>query len=244
MLTKIINNWLDFLFPKKCLVCQKDNENYLCFECFKKLQNRKPSCLKCGADSRLGEFCKNCQKDFEITGILVAGNFQDKNLANLIKFYKYNLIKDLSYPLSLFLINFLKEQLIKNPILPQKIKNNRDINLEEFSLLPVPLSDRRLKWRGFNQSELLAQNIAKKFNLELLKDLKRIKNRKPQARLNRSERLINLKNCFKWTGKNLANKKIIIVDDVCTTGTTLNEIAKELKKHQAREIWGLVLAHG
>jgi ComF family protein len=244
MLIKTINIWLNFLFPKKCLICQKDSENYLCFDCFKKLQNKKPSCLKCGADSTLGEFCKNCQKDFEITGILVAGNFQDKNLANLIKSYKYNFIKDLARPLSLFLINFLKEQIIKNPILPKTTKNKQIINLEEFFLLPVPLSNKRLRWRGFNQSELLAQNIAKRFNLKLLKDLKKIKHRKPQAKLNRNERLINLKNCFEWTGKNLANKKIIIIDDVCTTGATLNEITKELKKHQAQEVWGLVLAHG
>jgi predicted amidophosphoribosyltransferase len=53
-----------------------------------------------------------------------------------------------------------------------------------------------------------------------------------------------LKNCFEWSGKSLSNKKIIIIDDVCTTGATLNEIAMELKKHQAQEIWGLVLAHG
>lgn len=241
---KTINTWLNFLFPKNCLICQKDSENYLCFDCFKKLQNKKPSCLKCGADNNLGEFCKDCQKYFEIKGVLIAGNFQDKNLSNLIKYYKYNFVKDLSHPLSLFLINFLKEQIIKNPILPKNNKSDKNINLREFSLIPVPLSNRRLRWRGFNQSELLAQNIAKKFDLELLRELKRIKHQKPQVKLNREERLVNLKDCFKWTGKSLANKKIIIIDDVCTTGATLNEIAKELKKHQAQEIWGLVLAHG
>ncbi|HOZ53224.1 MAG TPA: double zinc ribbon domain-containing protein [bacterium] len=244
MIIKTISTWLDFLFPKKCLICEKDNEDYLCFNCFKKLKNKKPICLECGSETKLGEFCNNCQKNYDLRGILVAGDFNDKNLASLIKSYKYNFIKDLAHPLSLFLINFLKEQLIRNPILPKLVNYNQIINLRDFSLLSVPLSKKRLRWRGFNQSELLAQNIAKEFDLELLSDLKKIKHRRPQANLNKEERLINLKNCFEWRGKSLSNKKIIIIDDVCTTGATLNEIAVELKKHQAQEIWGLVLAHG
>lgn len=244
MIKKIINIWLDFLFPKKCLICQKDNNSYLCFNCFKKLQIKEPTCPNCGQKNQLGELCKHCQKNYIIKGVLVAGNLKDKNLANLIKFYKYNFIKDLAKPLSLFLINFLREQVIKNPIILLNNKSQQKLNLNDFSLIPVPLSNKRLKWRGFNQSQLLAKNIAKKFNLELLVDLKRIKHQKPQVKLNKKDRQSNLAGSFKWFGKNLKNKKIIIIDDVYTTGTTLKEIAKELKKHQASEIWGLVLAHG
>lgn len=244
MLKKTINIWLDFLFPKKCLICQKDSNNYLCFNCFKNLEIKEPSCPSCGKANQLGEFCKHCQKNYIIKGVLVAGNFKDKNLANLIKFYKYNFIRDLARPLSLFLINFLKEQVIKNPIISLKNTSSKNLLLNEFSLVSVPLSNKRLKWRGFNQSQLLANNIAKKFNLELLNDLKRVKHQKPQVKLNKKNRQSNLTGSFKWFGENLKNKKIIIIDDVYTTGTTLKEIAKELKKHQASEIWGLVLAHG
>ena len=72
---------------------------------------------------------------------------------------------------------------------------------------------------------------------------KRPRHQKPQASLNKSDRQINLKNAFIWSGPSLKNKKVLIIDDIATTGATLNEIARELKKHQAPEILVLVLAH-
>jgi predicted amidophosphoribosyltransferase len=90
----------------------------------------------------------------------------------------------------------------------------------------------------------LAKIIAKKFSLKLSLDLKKIKNTSAQAKLEKEKRINNLTGSFKWQGPNLNGQKILIIDDVCTTVSTLNEIATELKKHQAGEIWGLVLAKG
>lgn len=234
---------LDFLFPKYCILCQKKNDNFLCFDCFKTIPFKNPECPGCGAISQIGEFCSVCQSKFNLRGVLAAGDFSNKNLNTIIKNYKYKFIKDLSYPLALYLSTFLENNFIANPVL-KNISSSNILNLNDFLLIPVPLSKQRERWRDFNHSELLAKIIAKKFNLKLSLDLKKIKNTTAQAKLKKEKRTDNLTDSFKWQGKNLNGQKIIIIDDVCTTVSTLNEIATELKKYQAGEIWGLVLAKG
>ncbi|MDD3711462.1 MAG: double zinc ribbon domain-containing protein [Patescibacteria group bacterium] len=242
MIKKAIQFWLDFLFPKNCLLCQEGNE-YLCQKCFRNLKFKDPHCPNCDNNSKIGIFCDKCRDKFELKGVLVAGDFNDKNLATLIKYYKYNFIKELGNYLGLFLVNFLNNNIRTNPIMKN---NNSELNLDldNYLIIPVPLSKKRLRWRGFNQSQILAKKIGGEIGLKISLDLVRVKHRTAQAKLNKKGREENLKNCFKWKGENLKEQKIIIVDDVYTTGSTLNEVAQELKKHQAGEIWGLVLAKG
>lgn len=237
----MIKIFLDFLFPENCVICKKNNSNFLCQDCFKLLSFKKIQCPTCNNFSKIGEFCQKCKERQELEGVLIAANLRDKNLNKIIKKYKYSFLKKLSIPLSLFLIRFLQNNIIKNPILK---KQEDRLDLKNFILIPVPLSRKRLTWRGFNQSEELSKIISKKLNIKLSLDLKRIKHKTAQAKLNKKNRSENIKNCFKWYGESLKNKKILIVDDIFTSGATLNEIAKELKKYQALEIWGLVLAHG
>ncbi|MFA5644517.1 MAG: double zinc ribbon domain-containing protein [Patescibacteria group bacterium] len=240
MIQKIIQFWIDFLFPKQCFICQKDGE-YLCEKCFKSLIFKEAHCPNCNNFSKIGEFCSNCQNKFILTGVLIAGDLKDQKLAKLIKTYKYHFIKELGLFLGQFLSNFLNYNVFVNPIMKS---SSTGFSSENVVVIPVPLSKKRLKWRGFNQSEILAKVVAEKCNLEICLNLIRIKHRPAQAKLNLKQRINNLDGCFKWTGESLKNKKIIIVDDVYTTGSTLNEIAREFKKHQAGEIWGLVLAKG
>ncbi|HKM40552.1 MAG: ComF family protein [Patescibacteria group bacterium] len=240
MLKKILGLILAFLFPGQCLICQKEAENYLCFECFKRIKIANPLCLSCGQNSELGQFCSSCQRNFYLQGILVAGDLKDQNLEKIIKAFKYRFIKDLASPLSLLLINHLRNQVLTNPLMPSK---NKGFTRKNLILTAVPLSKKRQRWRGFNQSQLLAEKVSKQLGIEYWDYLKRPRHQKPQASLNKSDRQINLKNAFIWSGPSLKNKKVLIIDDIATTGATLNEIARELKKHQAPEIWGLVLAH-
>jgi ComF family protein len=233
-------NLIDFLFPKCCVICREKNDNYLCFKCFKTINNfRNANCPNCGQDTHIGEYCSNCKNKFILTGIMVIGNYKNENLKIIIKNYKYQFIKNLSYPLALLLINFLKNNFIPNPILKNKKQKN---NLNNYLLTFIPLSKQRERWRGFNQSELLAKIVSQKLGLKLSSDLKKVKNSMAQAKLDKKLRQSNLISNFEWQGPNLKGQKIIIIDDVYTTGSTLNEAAKELKKHQAEEIWGLVLA--
>lgn len=241
MFKKIFKIGLDFLFPKNCLICQAGDE-LLCRKCFQALKVKDPTCPNCGVANKLGEFCPNCQSNFYLKGVLVAGDFNDNNLATLIKLYKYHFISELGEILALFMYLFLRDSVLINPIL--QLESERHLDLRNYLVLATPLSKRRLRWRGFNQSAILAKFISQKLKLDTSDELLRIKHKTPQAKLKQSERKNNLNNCFKWTGENLKGKNILLIDDVCTTSSTLNEMAKELKKHQAGNIWGLVLAKG
>lgn len=112
--------------------------------------------------------------------------------------------------------------------------------LQDCTAVPVPLHQRRFNERGFNQSLLLAQG----FILPCNDVLKRIRFTKPQAQLNRKERLKNVTGAFEIRTGCKAPKKILLIDDVCTTGSTLKECAAILRKNGAKEIYALTLTHG
>jgi len=118
-----------------------------------------------------------------------------------------------------------------------------DGNKKDYILVPVPLSARKLRAREFNQSLILARHVAKAIKLPVdYMSLRRIKDTPPQSLLKRDERKKNVRNAFKVSGNALKGKKVILVDDIATTGTTLNECAKALKRCGAKEVICLVLA--
>ena len=115
----------------------------------------------------------------------------------------------------------------------------------DFILVPVPLHPKRKKERGYNQAHCLAEGVATVLSLPIEELLQRKFYTLPQAQLSREDRLKNLLNSFSLSqNSNTLNKKIILVDDVCSTGATLNECAKVLKSTDAKTVWGLVLARG
>lgn len=118
------------------------------------------------------------------------------------------------------------------------------LNKQADALMPVPLHAKRLNERGFNQSELIAQYIQKAIGVPLIQHaLKRVVNTTSQATLKANERRKNLKNAFSYTStQNI--QSVAIIDDVVTTGSTANEIAKTLKRQgvQRVEIWAFARA--
>ncbi|MFH1781202.1 MAG: ComF family protein [Patescibacteria group bacterium] len=115
------------------------------------------------------------------------------------------------------------------------------IDLEFDYVIPVPIHKKRRKERGFNQTELLAREFDTEINLDLVK----VKNTKSQMTLNKTKRLTNLNNCFKYKNNiKIENKKLLIVDDVYTTGTTVNEIKKTLFSYNPKGVWVATLAKG
>lgn len=239
--------FLNLLFTKKCLLCQKFEDTYLCQNCFRSLTFKSQSCPNCGLKNKKGEFCQNCKKYFSYQGIMIAGDFNDKKLSKLIKLFKYKFIKEVGLFLGLFLFNFFENTAWVNPILENK--NDSDFNKDNSLIIAAPLSRKRERWRGFNQSQVLAEIISKKSKIPIFNGLKKKKDTKIQSKLKKTERKNNLKDCFEIVNKNeslkiIQGKKIIIIDDVATSGATIEEISKELKKYQPQEIWGLVLAHG
>jgi len=237
----------DLIFPIECLGCGKQ-EKWLCAKCLKKLEvNNKQHCLNCKTENDFGELCAECKKYFYLNGVLAAGNYENKLIAQLIKQYKYYFSKKIADILGDFLLFFLRNLNSQIILLPAKKANAPKFLFKQnnYCIMPVPLHKRRLRWRGFNQSEELAKILSNKLNIPLINNqLIRIKYKRPQAKINSQKRKNNLSGCFKYQGEYLDEKNILLVDDVVTSGSTLNECAKILKEKGAREVWGICVARG
>jgi len=246
---KLCDFLFDLIFPIECLNCGKEKE-WLCQQCFSQIKiNQESNCPNCGRKTYAGQYCIYCQDDFALKGIFIAGSYHDKNLKLAKKNLKYDLIKDLGIDLGKFLNiywqnlekNFLNKkpsQTIINSHLPHKLLQNP----QNIIVIPIPLHPIRFRFRGFNQSEIIAQKFVQTNNLKIeTNKLIRRKNTKAQAKLNKNKRLQNIQNCFAWQGEAI-KAKVILIDDVTSTGATLNEAAKIILDNGAQEVWGLVLA--
>ena len=115
---------------------------------------------------------------------------------------------------------------------------------DDYIVMPIPLSAKRRRWRGFNQAEILAREFAVNSGYSLLSGLVRIKHSRPQASSDAVQRWNNVHGAFAWKGGDLAGQAVILIDDVATTGATLSEAASALRKAGAGKIYALVLAKG
>jgi len=106
----------------------------------------------------------------------------------------------------------------------------------------VPMHIKKKKKRGFNQSELIAEEIGKASNSKVVPLLKKIIDTEDQVKLNKEERLKNIKNCFKCVKPSLMQKEILLVDDVFTAGVAMQECCRVLKQAGVEKVWGFTLA--
>ena len=223
--------FLSLLFPVACLVCGREN-TYICQACLvqlPRLDNQK--CIRCQQPSAFGKTHALCQSRNFADGSISALNYKDPRVHKIVKVFKYNFVSDLSKPLADLLIETIKNQELHG-------------YFQNFTIVPVPLHSKRHNWRGFNQAEFLSDALAQALAIPVEKHLvMRRKSTKPQVRLTAKERKRNMENAFALV-QSPANKKILLVDDVITSGATLNELAKLLKKHKAAEVWALTVAHG
>ncbi len=226
-LTKFKGAALDLLFPQKCLGCGEEGE-LLCRTCQKSLPKIVPPiCPKCGRPQSSGISCPSCVSwQTSIDGIRSPFKFEGV-MRQAVHQLKYKNLRSLAKPLALL----LKDYLLQNP-LPGQV------------LVPVPLHRKRLKERGYNQSCLLAQELSKLVNLPVNKDcLRRMKYVLPQAQTKSvDERRDNVKEAFFCTQSQLRCLQVILIDDVSTSGATLDACASTLKAAGAISVWGLVLS--
>jgi len=231
----IKNYFLDILFPRFCLGCGIEGV-YLCEDCkatLEVLEYRYCLCdennLRISGQSNKGK-CRNCNSK-KLSGLYSSLSYKEKPLTKkLIHFFKYPpyYLKDLAKPLASLVIDhilLLGENPFKNSV-----------------LIPIPLDKKKLKQRGYNQSEELAKEISKATGVPFLTDvLIKIKSTSPQMELPEEKRRENLKDAFACR-KTIRDKKVFLVDDVYTTGSTMEECAAKLLESGTKEVWGIVIA--
>ncbi len=224
---------LDVFFPKFCLVCGKEG-SYLCDDCFSLIDvSERQYCPFCSPAKIVldGKTCSYHRRTKKLNGLYSATSYDNFIIKKLIHQLKYSYVKEIADPLSKIIIVHLANI-------------NKLENFSDFILLAVPLHKRKLKRRGFNQSEEIAKRLSEIIKIPYLKNvLIKIKETPAQANLKKEEREKNLESAFSCQNKELiSGKKILLVDDVFTTGSTMEECAKTLKNCQAKEVWGLVVA--
>ena len=174
---------------------------------------------------------EQCRQKTALDGVFIVAEYS-KFIENYIGDIKYEFYFDMITDL----VKVMIKSLSKNFQFKQKLKRS--------ILTFVPLYPSRERWRGFNQSEKIATLLSRYFNIPCRKLLTKRKNTKHQVGLARKERLQNVHNVFEVVKKESLCTSVIIIDDVMTTGGTLEECAKVLKKSGVKEVYGLVFARG
>ncbi len=223
-------NFLDVLFPRKCLGCGKEGE-YLCVNCYGKINfHPQQRCAVCNRNSIDGRIHYRCNRAWGLDGVWAATSYEGVMRTVLHKF-KYGDVRNL------------------NRMAAGMMAENLPAGLKEFELVvPVPLFGLRKRWRGFNQAEMLARELGKRLGVEVnSKILIRKKFGLLQAQIKeRKKRLANLRQGFEINPEmkrtEVRGKRILLVDDIVTTGTTLRRAALPLKRAGASQVWGVVVA--
>jgi len=227
ILTSIDN----LFFPPVCLACSERIEkvkDVLCSSCKELLSPIKENyCDNCGAPM-IDYTCPYCSETDFVFDIARAAFIYQSPVRELIHNFKYNFF--------LAPASFFSQALQEIPE-AQKLAQNYDY------ITAVPLHRVRYRERGYNQSELIARKLAIKWNLPYIEPVKRHLPTESQTTLNLEERLNNLNNAFRLKKNiDLSGKRIILVDDVFTTGTTVNEVSRVLKEGGASKVAVLTAA--
>ncbi|MBI2288022.1 MAG: ComF family protein [Chloroflexi bacterium] len=218
---------LALLFPQRCVGCGRDGA-FICQSCHKSLPRLMPPlCPRCGRPQASGILCPSCVGwQAEIDGIRSPFRF-DGVIRQAVHQLKYRNLRAIAAPLAQLVVDYLATSTV-----PAEV------------LVPVPLHRKRLRERGYNQSGLLAKKIGKLTNLPVVEDcLARERYTLPQARTETvEERHRNIAGAFACRDHSLQDKKVLLINDVATSGATLDACAAALKAGGAASVWGLVLA--
>lgn len=227
----------ELLFPSRftCNFCKceinKESKHDLCEKCLESIPYMKERvCIKCGgslkAEEKVCSFCKTVTRYFTMARApLEYSGAVSTAIQNLKYHNKKYLAKTLAY--------FMSLEYFKNDFVADVI-------------IPIPLYKDRQKKRGFNQSDILGEELSKLIGVEMnTKAFARIRHTAYQTKLNYAERQENLKGCFKVIDKSaLKGKRILLIDDVFTTGATLENASETLKKEaNTGKIFALTVAH-
>lgn len=214
----------DILFPKKCYGCGVSG-SYLCNKCKSGLNRPEEICPECEKPSVGGWVHGRCRRAHCVDRLVSV--FEYRGIVQ-------KMLKDVKFRSSWKVMKDLAVVMVEGVGEIQK-------ELHDFSVVSVPMWEPKERKRGFNQAEILAEKLTEKNQLKYEKLLGRNRETKSQYGLSLKERRKNITGSFELRGR-VKRNKYIIVDDVWTTGSTIRECAKVLKRNGAKEVWGLVLA--
>ena len=199
-------NLLDWIYKKKCYFCRNSKESV-------------KMCSQCFDE--LEFLPAQLNRVYNKVPIYCAGLY-NKNLQKMIRGLKYHRQKDLAYYQAKFMYQYWQMLDIEG----------------DFQIIPVPIYPKRKQQRKYNHMELVAEEFSKMSGYDVNTDLiKRIKDTKPQYNLNKTQRMLNLNKAFEVDlSKNIAGKRVLIIDDICTTGSTFEEMINELNKYGINDI--------
>lgn len=235
-LDRLKNAVIDLLFPPHCAVCHRPGA-WLCAECLSEIEViHPPVCLRCGlpangslpADAR-PPVCKHCEGTSQQLDGLRSFAYHSGPLRHAIHQFKYQDLRSLAGPLGKLMGDGWFG------LAPQ--------NLDLDVIVSVPLHPTRLRQRGFNQSALLARELGASLQWPVSENaLIRTRATTPQVELGAQERRANVHNAFRCTGTGLSGQRVLLVDDVCSTGSTLNSACMALREADASLVWAYTLA--
>lgn len=239
---RLFGNVLDLVYPSSCEVCGEVQERgrALCSACDEKLPRLLPPfCERCGEhfDGQLdGAFtCPNCHS--------LSFSFEFSKSVMILDDRTRRIIHRLKYGRGIHLAGELGRMAAEGLADPRF----RDAVDEKWPLVPVPLHPSRQAWRHFNQAEEIALSMSQITGMPLLRALKRVRTTESQTHLSRRQRLENLKGAFAPTKASAAwqeKKGAVLVDDVFTTGSTVESCAKVLRKTGFDRVFVLTVMRG
>lgn len=221
---------LDFLFPRKCLGCKRAG-GYVCSRCVKKVRLHKQICIECERPAVDGVTHLSCRRPLGLDRAVSIWRYEGV-IRTLVLRMKYGFASDVARELAAHAVSFLKQE--------------QNLFPEEALLIPVPLAKRRGNWRGFNQAEVVGSYVSSSMGWKYSDGvLLRKVSRRPQTELKEKERIANVRGVFTLNSKSLNAEgcnSVVLFDDVLTTGATLKEAGKILKRGGANKVLGLTIA--
>lgn len=208
----------------------------MCYLCVSNILQSELVCPQCERSAIGGKTHPLCLRKYGLDGLWRLGIYKGA-LRKSIQRLKYRWLKDLAETLVDLTIEYWARYRVE---FIDYLKQDQGM---KWVIIPVPLYQSRLKWRGFNQSALLGQLLSKKIGLGYCEYLLRVRNTKPQVKLKAWERRENVKDAFSVCTKySIQNTNVLLIDDVWTTGSTLKECCNVLKRAGAKKVWALTLA--
>ena len=226
-----LNILADIFYPKYCFGCRRAS-SYLCKFCITQIpQLSKTVCIVCNLPSPNGWTHSNCLTDTSAERLLSALSYHNPLVSDMIITGKYYFIPEVFAILGAITAHYL-------------LSNNSKEDFENFVVCAIPLHTQRQRWRGFNQSEIAGKIIAQALGIPYVNLLTRPKATKTQKNLTAQDRKINMANAFAVPKQfiNKLPKRIILIDDVTTTGQTFKEAVQVLKQNKVKTVWCISLA--